>query len=153
MSNYNSANYNPAIDVPPNRVMRRSLRHLGSDVVTLMELQAALLRVDLRDWVRACIGALVALFVGAVLALASLPLLLLSSAYALTEFTQLSMATSLLISAGAGLVLAIIGAAVGIYLLKRDIHILSRSSGELRRNVRWLKEVLTGPNSNAESAN
>lgn len=140
---------NSAPEALPPHAMRRNLRQLGSDVMTLLELQAELLQVDMREWLKACFAPIALLLVAALLGLASFPVLLLSLAYALEHFTTLSMATCLLASAAAGLITAGGCFAVAIRLLRRDAQILSRSSGELRRNVRWLKEVLTSPSSSA----
>jgi hypothetical protein len=123
--------------------MRRNLGQLGNDVVTLAELQVELLQVDMREWLRACTIPVILLAAGALLGLASFPVLLLSLAYALGQVTEWSMAVRLLVASGAGLLVAGICAVVAIQLLRRDVKILSRSTAELRRNVRWLKEVLS----------
>jgi hypothetical protein len=127
----------------PPRAMRRNLGQLGNDVVTLAELQVELLQVDMRDWLRACTMPMILLAAGVLLGLASFPVLLLSLAYALGQVTEWSLAVRLLAASGAGLIVAGIFAVVAVHLLRRDAKILSRSTAELRRNVRWLKEVLT----------
>ena len=45
----------------PARSMGRSVRQLSSDVITLMELQAELLQVDVREWIQSFIRPLIAL--------------------------------------------------------------------------------------------
>jgi hypothetical protein len=47
--------------VGPGRVLGRSVSHLGSDIITLVELQTALFQVDLRDWSRGMVKAAIAL--------------------------------------------------------------------------------------------
>lgn len=123
--------------------MRRNLGQLGSDVMTLAELQVELLQVDMREWLRACTIPLILLASGVLLGLASFPVLLLSLAYGLGHVTEWSLAVRLLVASGAGLLVAGACALVAVQLLRRDVKILSRSSAELRRNVRWLKEVMT----------
>jgi hypothetical protein len=123
--------------------MRRNLGQLGNDVMTLAELQVELLQVDMREWLRACTVPLLLLAAGLLLGLASFPVLLLSMAYGLGHVTDWPMWARLLAAGGAGLVLAGVLAVAAIQLLRRDVKILSRSSAELRRNVRWLRELLT----------
>lgn len=130
-------------DALPHRTMRRNLRQLASDVVTLMELQAELLQVDLRDWFKGVVWRLVLVGAAVVIALAAIPVLLFSFAYFLVEWTDLSLPASLLIAGGSGFVIAAICVALAVTLMKRDRRLLHRSGSELRRNVRWLKEVLT----------
>lgn len=127
----------------PPRAMRRNLGQLSSDVMTLAELQVELLQVDMREWLRACTMPLILLAAGVLLGLASFPVLLLGLAYGLGQITEWSLWVRLLVASGAGLLAAGICAVVAVQLLRRDVKILSRSTAELRRNVRWLKEVLT----------
>ena len=132
--------------------MSHSISQLGSDVMTLLELQAELVQVDLREWFRSWIGAIALLAITAIVSLASLPVLMFSLAYALNEVADLSMPLALLISAGAGLLVAVICALIALRLMKRDASIMSRSAVELRRNVRWLKAVLQSPAFTAEAS-
>jgi hypothetical protein len=130
---------------PPERILRRSVSQLGSDVITLMELQAELLQVDLKEWVSGVVKSTIALVAALVLLLASTPILLMALGYALSEWTDLSLAVCMLMAAGVGILLAAICAGLGVWLLKRDKGVLHRFSTELRRNIRWLKQVLTRP--------
>ena len=136
--------------LPPPSVSH-GLSQLGSDVMTLMELQAELLKVDLREWFRSCVGALLLLAVALTVSLASLPVLMFSLAYTLNDVADISMPLALLIAGGAGLLIAVISTLVALRLMKRDASILSRSAAELRRNVRWLKAVLQSPTFAAEA--
>ena len=140
----------PSSTLPP-RSVSHSLSQLGSDVMTLLELQAELLQLDLREWFRSWFGAILLLVVTVTVALASLPVLMFSLAYALNETADLSMPLALLISGGAGLLVAVACALVAFWLMKREGSIMSRSAAELRRNVRWLKAVLQSPVFAAES--
>jgi Putative Actinobacterial Holin-X, holin superfamily III len=139
-----------ACDVAPAREMRRSISHLGSDIITLVELQAELLQVDVREWARGFVKSVIALVAALVLLLASAPILLVSLGYFINEQTDLSMGASMLIASGAGILLAGICAGLGVWLLKRDQGMLHRFSSELKQNMSWLKQVLTHP-SDAES--
>jgi hypothetical protein len=131
--------------VRPERVLRHSVSQLGSDVLTLMELQAELLQVDLKEWTSGMVKALMAMVAGVVVLLASLPVLLIGLGYVLEATTTLPLWACMLIAAGCGIVLAGICAGLGFWLMKRDQGALNRFKTELGRNVRWLKEVLSHP--------
>jgi len=131
--------------VAPERVLRRGVSQLGSDVITLMELQAELLQVDVKEWIGGVVKSMIAMVAALVLLLASTPILLMSLGYALNDATDLPMAVCMLIAAGTGILLAAICAGLGVWLLKRDKGVLHRFSTELRHNIRWLKQVLTRP--------
>jgi uncharacterized membrane protein YqjE len=132
-------------DFTQERVLGHSVSRLGSDVLTLVELQAELLQVDLKDWMSGFVKSMIALTVGLVLALASLPVLLMAFGYFLNDVTSLSLAASMLIAGVSGLVLALILAGIGYWMLKSGRGMLRRFKAELRHNVRWLKEVLSRP--------
>lgn len=131
--------------LPPGRVMRRNLSHLGGDVITLIELQAELLQVDVRQWGRSFVKSMMALVAALVVLLASLPVLLISLGYLIEQWTELSLGVSMLLAAGVGIVLAAVLAGVGVWLMKRQEGMLGRFSTELKRNIAWLKQVLSHP--------
>jgi uncharacterized membrane protein YqjE len=141
----------PRTGVGPGRVLGRSVSHLGSDIITLVELQTALFQVDFRDWSRSMVKAAIALVAALAFLLASTPILFISLGYFINEATDLSLSLSMLIAAGAGLLVAGICAAVGLWMLKRDQSVFHRFKGELKQNVNWLKQVLTNSNE-ADSA-
>jgi len=135
----------------PSGVVRDRVSHFAKDVAALAELQAELLKVELRDWVRSCLAPVVVLaIVAATLSLASLPLLLFSLAYCLNEFAGLSMALSTLIASGVGLVAAAICLFAAWRVLKGQRGAFTRFKVELVRNTRWLKQMLTRPRSVAD---
>ncbi|MBA4105285.1 MAG: hypothetical protein C0485_05970 [Pirellula sp.] len=126
----------------PARSMGRSVRQLSSDVITLMELQAELLQLDVREWVQSFIRPLAALVAAAIILLATAPVALVSLGYLLAAKTELPLWGAMMTAAGVGLGFAAISAGTGVWLLKRDRRILHRFSTELRKNVHWLKETL-----------
>jgi uncharacterized membrane protein YqjE len=135
----------------PARSMGRSVRQLGSDVITLMELQAALFQVDVREWIQSFIRPLIALVAGAIILLATAPLALASLGYLLAAKTELPLWGAMMAAAGIGLAMAFLSAGTGVWLLKRDRRIFHRFSTELRKNVHWLKETLrSSPSANVE---
>ena len=133
---------NSSSSAAPATAMGRSVRQLGGDVLSLMELQAELLQVDVREWVQSFIRPIVALVLAAIIALGTIPVVLVGFGYLLEAKTELPLWGAMLSAAGAGLALALTGAAIGVWLLKRDRAMLHRFSTELRKNVRWLREML-----------
>jgi len=132
-------------DFTSERVLGQSVGRLGSDVVTLMELQAELLQIDLKEWMAGFVKSMIAMAVGLVLALASLPVLIAAFGYFLNDITSLSLAASMLIAGLSGIVIAAVLVGIGAWLLKREKGMLHRFKTELRQNVRWLKQVLSRP--------
>lgn len=126
----------------PGRSMGRSVRQLGSDVITLMELQAALFQVDVREWIQSFIRPLIALIAAAIILLATAPVALVSLGYLLAATTELPLWGAMMTAACVGLGLASLSAGIGVLLLKRDRRMLRRFNAELRKNVHWLKETL-----------
>ncbi|MBL9162140.1 MAG: phage holin family protein [Planctomycetaceae bacterium] len=126
----------------PARSMGRSVRQLGSDVITLMELQAELLQVDLREWLQSFIRPLAALLGAAIILLATAPVALVSVGFLLAAKTELPLWGAMMTATLIGLLLAAASAGVGVWLVKRDRRVLQRFRTELRKNVQWLKETL-----------
>lgn len=130
----------------PTGDIRHGVSQIARDVVILAELQAELLQVDLRNWVTTSIvPALIAGSVALVSAAASLPLLLLSFAYFLVEYANLTVASSMLAAAGAGILIATIGGLLAMAAVRRSKGAFTRFRVELARNIRWLKQVLSRP--------
>jgi hypothetical protein len=133
------------------RVLGQSVSRFGSDILTLMELQAELLQLDLKEWAAGFIKSMIALATGLVILLASLPVLLMSLGYYINGSTSLSLGSSMLIAAAVGVVIALCLAGLGVWLMKRDKGVLHRCSSELKHNVRWLKQVLSRPSAAARA--
>lgn len=130
----------------PTGVLRHSLNQLAQDVITLGELQAELLQVNLRDWLTRCLTpTLVFAGVAAMFAMASLPIALLGLAYCLVQYAGLSIAVALLTTAAAGLALAAACGFAAYRIAKREQGAFSCFNIELARNLRWLKQVLSHP--------
>jgi uncharacterized membrane protein YqjE len=130
----------------PSSEIRQGVRHLAKDIVTLVELQAELLEVDMKEFVRSSLMPLLILgTLAIVLMLASIPVLLFSIAYFLVEYAEWPQSVALLAAAGIGILLAAICAFVAWRRGKRGKSTFSRFRFELARNVRWLKQVLSNP--------
>lgn len=136
----------------PSGEIRHGVRHLARDMVTLAELQANLLQVETRDWfTKVAIPALVLGVSAAVVALASLPILLLSFAYWLVDVAALSLPLALLAAGGVGLLVAIAFGLLAVQRIKRGRGAFAKFQLELGRNVRWLKQILGRPTAVADT--
>ena len=136
----------------PRGEIRHGVRHLAHDIVTLVELQSELLKVDLRNWLGASVTpALILGALAAIFALGSLPVLLLSLAYYLVEVADVSLTLALLAAGGAGLLLAILLGLVACVAARRGRNAFTRFRVELASNIAWLKRVLGHPVETAEN--
>jgi uncharacterized membrane protein YqjE len=122
--------------------MSRGMRDLACDVISLAELQAKLLMVDLREGKSRLMSAAVLLGIGPVLTLAALPVMLLGLTGWMSRqwnwdssLTQLALG---LIVLGAGALVAW----TGWRAMQRSFETLGRSMTELEENVRWVKAAL-----------
>jgi hypothetical protein len=135
----------------PTGEIRHGVRQIARDVGALAELQAELLQVELRAWLRTCAVPVLALGVSAaIIGLASTPILLLALAHALVEYAALSLPAALASAGGAGVAIAAICAALAWRQAKRGGGAFSRFKNELTRNIRWVKSVLSRPADVAE---
>lgn len=135
----------------PRQEIRLGVRHLARDIVTLLELQSQLLKVDLRNWLKGSLApGVVILATAGLLAIASLPLLLFSLAYYVAGSTELGLAASLLIVGGGGLLIALVAMLAGWAAIRRGGVAFERFQVELSQNVAWLKQVLGSPIETAE---
>jgi uncharacterized membrane-anchored protein len=112
------------------KAMRRNVSQLGSDVITLVELQTELLQVDLREWATGFVRS---------------PVLLISVGYFISQASDLSLGVSMLIAAGIGILVAAVFAGLGVWMLRREQGMLHRFRRELKHNITWLKHVLSSP--------
>jgi hypothetical protein len=136
----------------PSGEIRHGVRQVAHDVIMLAELQADLLRVEVRDLTtRVAIPAVTMLAGAAIVALTSLPVLLLCVAYALHEFADWSLTAALGAAGGGGAVIAAILGILAFQRIKKLGNAFGRSRAELTRNVQWLKEVLSHPAEIADS--
>jgi hypothetical protein len=128
-------------ETPPQAVARSSIEFLH-DLITLGELQAKLVMVDVKQGVKRLAVWAGVLVIGGFLALACFPLCITAVALGIAEAWHLSMAQAFGLSVFLGLLIAagMIGAAVvGI---RNHTNFLERSWTEWRQNVRWVKETL-----------
>ena len=118
-----------------------NIAEFGNDVVTLVELQAQLAAYDTKDCLgRATIPA-VALAAGAVVALGTVPVILLGLADLIASAAQISVGATRLI---VGLVTLGAAGAIGFLALRAvtsSLDSFRRTREELTRNVSWLRSV------------
>lgn len=125
----------------PIRRAARNMADVWRDGLTLAELQTRLFAIELSSALRRSRIAGAVAAGGAVLALASLPIVLVAIACFLID-AGLSPAASFGITGASALVLAIILLAMGWAELSRNMRDFPRSGVELKRNFDWLKETM-----------
>lgn len=119
------------------------LGNLGADLISLGELQLELLSVDTRDATSEAFYPTIIACLGIGFVIGSCPLALLGLSWWLTDATTLSLASSSLIIALAGLVLAVLLLFVAWKGLKKSFALINRSRKELRSNLKWIKNILS----------
>jgi hypothetical protein len=126
----------------PARVIRRNLAELAHDAVTLLELQAGLLKIDTKEAARKSITGIAAFAVSAGVLLAAAAVALAALGFVLVEQGGFSHAAGFAISAACGAVLGGLLAVLGWLRLRGSLSTISRSRDEFARNVQWFKGVL-----------
>ena len=119
-----------------------NIADFGNDIATLAELQAKLTALDAKECVTKATTPVIILVTGAVLGLASLPVILIGLADLIASNTQLSSGSARLI---VGLATLVVAGVAGYFGLKGSTSSLSsfrRSREELVRNLSWVRTVL-----------
>jgi hypothetical protein len=119
-----------------------NIADFGNDIATLAELQAKLTLLDAKDAATKATTPLILLVGGLVLALASLPVILLGLADLIASTLKISSGVSQLIVGLAALSLAGGAALVGWKGSTGSLTSFRRSSEELTRNLSWIRTVL-----------
>ena len=127
----------------PSQAVRRGVSDLAHDAMTLAELQAKLIKVDVQEGVGRLITPLLLGIAGVVMLITSLPVLLLGVSALLQEYAGMSPSVSLLLASGAGLVIAALLGGVALASFRRSFPLLERSRAELNYNVEWMKHILS----------
>jgi len=127
---------------PPAHAVARSASDLWHHVLTLGELQTRLLAVELGQAMGRARTAALLVAAGAVLAVASLPVILACLALVLVEVAGMTAAGAFGIVSGLAVVVSVALVAVGWRQLRQNSDGVSRSREEWRRNWSWLKETL-----------
>lgn len=126
---------------PADSGMSRNVASFGSDLVQLLDLQAALLKADAREAVQKTIPPTAMFTIALVMLLAMFPILMAGIAALLAE-NGWAWSTALLTVAGGSVVLvALLG--LGGWLMWRSMGgAFTRSAYEWDRNKKWLTESL-----------
>ena len=127
----------------PSEGVRQGVSGLLHDAITLAELQCKLLGLDLSETASRAMFPVICLSVGGVLALSTLPLLLVALAQGLRDGFHWPAGLATLAAVGVGLLVAGIAAAIGYVKLRTAFAPLNRSRDELTHNIGWLKESLS----------
>jgi hypothetical protein len=127
----------------PARVIRRKMSSVAGDIASLAELQMRLFRLDFQEAAARLILPAVFGAIALVLALGCVPVALLGFGYLLRELSGLSFWASFLIVAGGAIVVVAALLTVAWFRVRSSLHVLHRSQEELKRNIRWIKQVLS----------
>ena len=142
MANQTTMNPDLATMEPSPGSMVGNIAEFGNDIATLVELQAKLAVFDTKEVVARAVIPVVCLAGGAVLAVSSVPILLLGLADLLHAVTTLTFWGSLLIVAVAALALAGLVAFLSYKAAVGSITSFRRSAEEFTRNLSWVRTVL-----------
>lgn len=115
---------------------------LLKDVVRMVDLQFQLLSVDVRQFAQESRAASIATVLGGVLAIASVPVLMLGISQFLVEQFDWNQATTYLVVSIAALVVSATTVAWSVSRLLRAGEALDRSRQELSENLRWIRKTL-----------
>ena len=129
--------------------MVSNLADFGNDIATLAELQAKLAAHDAKECAGRAAVPVVALVLGGIVALGSIPVILIGLADLIATYTKLSAGATQLIVGLAALALAGIGAFVGMKGATRSLDSFRRSREELVRNMSWIRTVVVFSGRNA----
>lgn len=126
---------------PPQSVVQ-DVGEFAHDVVTLAELQVELLKADLQDFLKRMLIPVCLIASSAMIVLGSIPIALAALALGLVA-AGLSYGLAFLLTTLIGFGIA---ACLGIAAWKTSSKmttLFDRSRGELSRNIKWVKRVLT----------
>lgn len=127
---------------PAGAGFRANVAGLLHDGITLAELQTQLVGIDLQETWQRSVRCLAVIAGSAILALGTVPLLLLSIGWLLVNRAGWTEEIAFFVVAVAGLLIAGLGGGIGWIKLRSAVTVLSRSKDELTSNVRWVKDAL-----------
>jgi hypothetical protein len=132
----------PAGSDSPPRAVARNAAEFVHDVVTLVELQTGLLKIDFQQTLARLTVPAIVLAMGAVVVLSCLPILLASVALLMVELAGWTHAQAFFFAVGCGLVLGGGASFWAAWRLRTSFDRLQRSRDEFAQNVAWVKQVL-----------
>jgi hypothetical protein len=119
-----------------------NLAEFGNDVATLAELQAKLATYDAKECVSRATVPLIVAGAASVLAVGSVPVLLIGLADWIASSIRISAGAAQLIVGLVTLVLAGVAVTIALKASLRSLESFRRSSEELNRNLSWIRTVL-----------
>jgi hypothetical protein len=119
-----------------------NIAEFGNDVATLAELQAKLAVYDAKECASRAPIPLIVVAAASILALGSVPVILIGLADWIASSTRLSAGGAQLIVGLVSLVLAGVAVIVALRSLIRSLESFRRSNEELTRNLSWIRTVL-----------
>lgn len=120
---------------------------LAYDLITLTELQARLVYLDVREAGQRSAVSFVCLVVMMVFTVSAIPVMLLGISELLVEFAEWHRAGAYLFVGGVAAIGAFGGGFVAAQRLKRISGAFSRSHQELQENLEFVKRLVRGPDS------
>jgi len=141
MANQASVNLDGSSVNQPEGVVG-NITEFGNDVVTLLELQAQLARLNFKEAMTRATIPLVLVVVGLALLLASLPVALLGIAALLASALSISTGWATLLTALVAAVIAGVVATVSLTRILGSLESFRHSREELARNISWIRTVL-----------
>ena len=142
-------NCQPASESPASKV-GSNLAGLTHDLMTLGELQCQLIGVDLREGLSKSIVPGVILVGAVLLALGTMPVVLLGIGWSLVNLAGFSVGVTFLMVSLVALVVAGLAAWWGVTRLIDALSVLLRSQRELTENLSWVKKALLQQNTRSE---
>jgi uncharacterized membrane protein YqjE len=119
-----------------------NIADFGNDIATLAELQAKLAAYDAKEAASRATFPLILLGSGAVVALASLPVILIGLADLIARWTRISGGMAQLVVGLVSLLLAALACLMGARGSLKSLDSFRRSREELTRNLSWIRTVL-----------
>ncbi|MFG0295581.1 MAG: phage holin family protein [Maioricimonas sp. JB045] len=122
--------------------VKKNLAGLTHDLISLAELQAQLVAVDLRDSYSRSVVPAVLVVTALLLALGAMPVILLGIGWALVNLAGFGEGAAFLLVSLTAVGLAAATGWWGVQKLKASLGVLTRSRRELSENVWWIKQAL-----------
>lgn len=120
---------------------------LAYDLITLTELQARLMYIDVRETSKRSAGSAVFLASMLVFCICSIPIVLLGLSELLVEFAGWHRAWAYLVVGGAAGAAATAAGIVAAQRLRKVGSVFARSHEELQENLEFVKSLVRGPES------
>jgi hypothetical protein len=136
--------HNESTPAPPDGVAK-DMGELTHDIVSLAELQFELFSNDCRKGLKGLLIPVALLLVAGIVAIGTVPMVLILMAELLTQVAGLSRAAAFSIAALSGFSVAVALGVVGWSYTRGVGRVFKRSREEWTRNMTWMKHALKRP--------